>query len=211
MITNYMQLLRRKYSKALDENAMDYIEYAIDGSKRMQTMINDLLFYSRIGNHQDHFERIDALEPLNMAIDNLKEVIELRKADIRIGKIPEIVADRSLMVILFQNLISNAIKFTDDDVYPHIVISSQEKDDEFLFSINDNGIGIEQKDLSDIFNIFKMLHSSEEYPGTGMGLAMCKRITDKHKGKIWASSDKKKGSIFYFTIPKISGVLDRNE
>ncbi|HPR42526.1 MAG TPA: PAS domain S-box protein [Candidatus Methanofastidiosa archaeon] len=201
MVTNYLQLLKRKYVKDLDENAIDYIEFAVDGSKRMQALINDLLVYSRIGSHELNLEEFNAIEPLNIAIGNLGDIVEGRKADIRIGGMPEIYADKSLVALLFQNLLSNAIKFTEKDKYPRVDINSQVKGDKVIFSIKDNGIGIDEKYMSTIFKIFKRLHTRDEYPGTGLGLAMCKRVVERHKGSIWAKSEKEKGSIFYFSIP----------
>ena len=200
MITSFLQLLHKRYSNELDEDANEFINYAVDGAKRMNDMINDLLEYSRIGNKERKFEYLQSEKILETAMINLKQSIEDSNANITHDPLPLIYANEHMMIQLFQNLIGNAIKYCGKED-PTIHISADNKDDEYLFSIMDNGIGIDQKHLDRIFTIFQRLHSRDEYDGTGIGLAISKRILQEHRGKIWVESELGKGSIFYFTIP----------
>ncbi len=166
----------------------------------MQELIKDLLEYSQVGTKEANFKSIDCSFVLDKVIGNLQATIEKSNAVITYDKLPSVMADTSQMSSLFQNLISNAIKFRGEEA-PRIHISAERKGDEWVFSIRDNGIGIDPKDSERIFVMFQRLHGSADYPGTGIGLAICKRIIERHGGRIWVESKIGKGSTFYFTIP----------
>lgn len=200
MVTSYLQLLENRYKDKLDQDAKDFISFAVDGSNRMRSLIHSLLEYSRI-NRVKAFEIIDVNLLLKEVLENLSTSIKENNATIKIADLPKINGDPILINQLFQNLIQNAIKFRDART-PEIDISCKEEKDEYLFSVKDNGIGIQKEYIDKIFIIFKRLHSKEEYPGTGMGLAICKKIVERHGGKIWVESEFGKGSTFYFTIKK---------
>ncbi len=200
MISSYLQLLERRYKGQLDADADDFIFYAVDGAKRMQELINDLLSYSRVQTRGKPFEPTDAEQILDLTLKNLQTAIEESAAEITHDPLPTVVVDEVQMVQVFQNLIGNAIKFR-GDAPPRIHVSAETKANEWIFSIRDNGIGIELQYADKIFGIFQRLHGTREYPGTGIGLAVCKRIVERHGGRIWFDSEPGKGSTFYFTIP----------
>ncbi len=200
MIISFLQLLKDNYKEDLDQNANDYINYAIDGAKRMDMMINDLLEYSRISSQEREFEYINSEKILETVLLNLKPAIDDVHAIITHDPLPLIYANEQQIIQLFQNLISNAIKYRGKEI-PRIHIFVENVDDEYIFSVKDNGIGIDKKNLERIFTIFQRLHTKEEYEGTGIGLAISKKILQKHRGKIWAESEQGKGTTFYFTIP----------
>jgi PAS domain S-box-containing protein len=201
MVASYTQLLAQRYQDQLDDRARKYINYAVDGAVRMQLLINDLLAYSRIGTRGKQLELTDAHAVLGEAINNLKMNIDEAKAIITNDELPKVRADASQFVQLFQNLISNAVKFREDE-RPHVHISARDEGREWLFSVRDNGIGIDRQHADKVFVIFQRLHTKEKYPGSGMGLAICKKIVDRHSGRIWFESEIGKGTTFYFTIPK---------
>ncbi len=201
MISSYLQLLERRYAGKLDSDADDFINYAVDGANRMQTMINDLLTYSRVCTRGKDFSPTNSEEVLETSITNLQLAIEDSNADVTHDSLPTIIADESQLIQLFQNIIGNAVKFHGEEK-PRTHISAEEKDDEWLFSVKDNGIGMNPDDHERIFKIFNCLHNKSEYPGTGIGLSVCKKIVERHGGRIWVESELGKGSTFYFTIPK---------
>jgi light-regulated signal transduction histidine kinase (bacteriophytochrome) len=203
MITSFLQLLKIKYEDNLDENANDYINYAVDGAKRMDVMINDLLEYSRVGSKERKFEYLLAEDIVDTVLTNLKTLIEEKNAIVTYDPLPVIYANEYQMIQLFQNLITNGIKYCTKKI-PRINISVIVKDDEYVFSVKDNGIGIDKAHLKRIFTIFQRLHTRDEYDGSGIGLAISKKILQKHRGKIWAESETGKGSTFYFTLPNHS-------
>ena len=203
MITSFLQLLEHRYKDQLDQNANEFIEFAVEGAKRMDKMINDLLDYSRIGNQEREFEYLQSEKLLKTVLINLKSTIEDSNASITHDTLPLIFANEQMMIQLFQNLISNSIKYHGEK-NPEIHISADNVDDEYIFAVKDNGIGIDQNHLERIFTIFKRLHTREEYEGTGIGLAIVKKIVQKHRGKIWAESEQGKGTTFYFTLPNQS-------
>ena len=200
MVASFVQLLAKRYKGKLDSDADEFIKYAVDGANRMQKMINDLLLYSRVETRGKPFTPTDCEKVLEKVIVNLKMSIEESGAVITHDKLPIVMADESQLIQLFQNLISNAIKFCDKNP-PRIHISAERREKDWLFSVKDNGIGIEPEHTERIFQIFQRLHSREEYPGTGIGLAICKKIVERHGGHIWVKSKLGEGSIFYFTIP----------
>jgi len=202
VVAGFIKLLAKRYKDKLDTKADEFINLTLEGINRMDTLIKDLLAYSQIGTKGKTFKPTDCAKVLENALANLKTAIEENNANITYDNLPVVMADATKLVSLFQNLIANAIKFKSNQK-PHIHISSKKNNSEWLFSIKDNGIGIDPKDAERIFIIFQRLHSKSEYPGTGIGLAICKRIVEQHGGKIWVESEKGKGSTFYFTIPYI--------
>ncbi len=202
MISSFTQLLERRYKDKLDKDAIDFIDFAVDGSNRMQKLINDLLQYSRVTMRGKEFKEVDAHSVLGQAINNLQQSIVEAGAIVTNDDLPVIKVDESQFERVFQNLIDNAIKFRREEAHPNIHISVQEKGPEWLFSLHDNGIGIDMQYKERIFTIFQRLHSKKDYPGTGIGLSICKRIIQRHDGSIWFESEQGKGTTFYFTIPK---------
>lgn len=197
-VTSYVQLLERRYKDKLDDDANDFIAFAVDGSNRMRVLIQSLLEYSRV-NSKRPFEELDLNVFMKTILINLNESIKENNVKINVNPLPKIFGDPILMNQLFQNLLSNAIKFK-GEVPPEIAISCEKKEDKFLFSIKDNGIGIEKEYHDKIFVIFQRLQDKGKYSGTGIGLAICKKIVERHGGKIWVESELGKGTTFYFTI-----------
>lgn len=202
MVTNFTQLLSKQYGDKLDANAKEYIYYAVDGAKRMYDLINGLLDYSRIHTKGKEFKLVDLNTILKDTIENLSLIIEERKTEIKSDNLPTVLADESQMVQLFQNLIANSIKFSRET--PMITISSKSEKNHHKISFSDRGIGIDPQYFERIFQIFQRLHHRNEFQGTGIGLAICKRIVERHGGNIWVESEPGKGSTFHFTIPQIS-------
>ena len=201
MITSFLQLLQRRYKDKLDEDANEFIGFAVDGAKRLDNMTNDLLSYSRITSSKRHIQVVDFEQVLAETLQNLKIPIEETNAVITYDHLPTMLGDAKLKVQLFQNIIGNALKYRSQKT-PEIHISAIKKNDHYLFSIKDNGIGMSQDHLKKIFTIFQRLHTQEEYEGTGIGLAIAQKIVHQQGGKIWAESELGKGTTFYFTIPK---------
>jgi len=201
MVASYTQLLAQRYEGQLDEKAKKYIDYAVDGAVRMQRLINDLLTYSRIGTQGRQPEPIDTHSVLGEACRNLQTAIEESGAMVTDEDLPTMPADAGQILQLFQNLIGNAIKFHGADP-PRVHVSAQDLGREWCFSVNDNGIGMESQYADRVFVIFQRLHTQQEYPGTGIGLAVCKRIVERHGGRIWLESRPGEGSTFFFTVPK---------
>ena len=204
MVSSFTQLLARRYKDKLDADADDFIAYAVDGANRMQRLISDLLMYSRVGTRGRPFEPCDLHSILGEVLVNLQPTIGESHAIITNDGLPAVMADPTQLVQLFQNLISNAVRFRGDDA-PRIHISVQEKPAEWLFSVRDNGIGIAPEYRERIFAIFQRLHPQSHAQGTGIGLAICKRIVERHGGKLWVESEPGRGSTFYFTISKGKG------
>lgn len=203
MVASYTQLLAERYEEQLDDKAKKFIEYAVDGAVRMQRLILDLLTFSRVTTSGSKFQLVDSNVALGMAIAGLGESIRESDALVTNDELPQVMADQTQLAQVFQNLISNAIKFRDQKP-PLIHISARADGPNWLFSVEDNGIGIDLQYKDKIFVIFQRLHTREEYPGTGIGLALCQRIVNRHGGEIWFDSNPGKGSTFYFTIPKIT-------
>ena len=199
MVTSYVQLLARRYKGKLDGEADEFIGFAVDGATRMQQLINDLLTYSRVGTKGREFEPIDCEIILGQAFENLQIAIEEKKAIVTHDPLPTILADNVQLGQLFQNLIGNAIKFQGPEP-PHVHVSASRNENGWIFSVRDNGIGIAPEYAERIFVIFQRLHTREKYPGTGIGLAVCKKIVERHGGRIWVESQPGKGATFYFTL-----------
>jgi len=200
MVSSYMQLLSRRYRSKLDKDADEFIDFAVDGAKRMQILINDLLAYSRVGTRSREFEQVDCTAILGMALVNLFSVIEESGAVITHDTLPSIMADKIQLEQLFQNLIGNAIKFRGNKM-PQVHVSALRDGDAWRFSVVDNGIGIAPPYQERIFEIFQRLHGRNEFSGTGIGLAICKKIVERHGGRIWVESEEGNGSTFSFSIP----------
>jgi PAS domain S-box-containing protein len=200
MITNYLQLIERRYKGKLDKDADEFIDFAVDGAIRLDVMITDLLHYSRVGTQAKEFELTDVNGIISNVIADLQVQIQEARAIINYENLPSIMADKNQISQLFQNLLSNAIKFRQKDKPPMIDIAAKDQGGEWLFSVSDNGIGMDMQYKDKLFIVFKRL-VSKEYPGTGIGLAISKKIVERHKGKIWVESKLGEGSVFYFTIP----------
>ncbi|MEA1905913.1 MAG: ATP-binding protein, partial [Euryarchaeota archaeon] len=196
MVSSYVQLLKRRYAGKLDSDADDFIGFAVDGAKRMQTLIQDLLIYSRVGTRGKPFEPTNCENVLSQALMNLKVTIDENDAVVTHDPLPTVAADSSQLAQIFQNLIGNAIKFRGEDV-PRVHVAAERKEGEWLFSVADNGIGIEKEFFERIFVIFQRLHNMDEYSGTGIGLAVCKKIVERHDGRMWVESEQGKGATFY--------------
>lgn len=200
-VSSYVQLLQKRYKEKLDKDANEFINYAVEGAKRMYTLINDLLTYSRIGSNHNALKKVNFQNVISIVIKNLEKLIHENKARINIiSEMPVIAANEFQMVELFQNLISNAIKFKKSNIPVIIEIFAKHKKDAWLFSVKDNGIGIAEEYSERIFGIFQRLHGRDTYPGTGIGLAICKKIVEQHGGQIWVESKLGEGSVFYFTL-----------
>jgi len=220
-ISSYVQLIQKRYIDKLDESAQEFIKFVVDGAERMKLLINDLLSYSRIGNKKESFTEVNSGHVISIVLNNLHAAISESGAKISfdpdIKDFPVIVADQGQLLELFQNLMSNALKFIKSDkplikiaakkltpVLARKIIENQKIDQAvWLFSVSDNGIGIPHEFLDKIFVLFQRLHGKGEYPGTGIGLTICKKIVERHGGKIWVESEEGKGSTFNFTIPVI--------
>ena len=200
-VASFTQLLQKRYKDKLDKDANEFIQFAVDGATKMQHLIKDLLMFSRVGTRGKHFAEIDMNLVLKEVLDSLSMAIKETSAEVTYNHLPTIVGDDSQMMQLLQNLVANAIKFHGDDP-PRIHVTGKKKANEWVFSVKDNGIGIDSNYFDKIFIIFQRLHKAGEYKGTGIGLAVCKKIAQRHSGKIWVTSKPGKGSTFYFTIRK---------
>ncbi len=201
MVTSFTQLLERRYGDKLDTDGKEFVHFAVDGASRMKNLIDGLLSYSRVLTHSKKQDILNIEKVLNDLVTDLSFIIEENKAKIIYDNLPVINADKNQIYQLFQNLITNGLKYRSAE-NPVIKISAKEENSEWLFEVADNGIGIDKKFFDKIFVIFQRLHSRDKYDGTGIGLAISKRIVERLGGKIWVESELNKGSSFYFTIPK---------
>ena len=202
MITLYSQLLEKRYKNRLDEDADDFIEYIVENAKRMKYLIDDLLEYSRVTSTAKEFKNIDLEKVLEKILSNLSMLIVENNVDVTHDPLPTIFADKNQMMQVLENLITNAIKFRSKKS-PKIDVSAQRDEKEWIFAVKDNGIGINPKHQEQIFEVFKRLHTREQYAGTGIGLSIAQKIIERHNGRMWVESELGKGSTFYFTIPNI--------
>ena len=202
MIGSYTQLLERRYGDKLDSDAREFMDFIVDGATRMKQLIEDLLAYSRVGTRGKELRVVQAQGALERALINLRASIEASGATVTHDALPEVNADDTQLTQLLQNLVGNAIKFRKQDEAPRIHVGVQDAGDEWRFSVADNGIGIEPQYFERIFMVFQRLHTRDEYAGTGIGLAICKKVVDRHHGRIWVESVPGKGSTFVFTLPK---------
>jgi signal transduction histidine kinase len=199
-VASFCQALERRYRGQLDERADQYIDFAVDGAKRMQILINDLLAFSRVGRSGAERELVDLGDVLAEARRSLSATLAETAATVLADDLPRVRGERTLLVSLFQNLISNAVKFRDAES-PVIRLSARREHDLWHFSCSDNGIGIDPEYADRIFVIFQRLHTKEAYPGTGIGLAMCRKIVEYHGGQMWLDPDHSPGAQFQFTLP----------
>jgi light-regulated signal transduction histidine kinase (bacteriophytochrome) len=200
MVVGYAQLLARRYQGKLDQNADEFIEFLVDGAHRMQDLISALLVYSRVGRRRVELEATDSQAALGQALANLQAAIEESGGAVTSAELPRVVADQMQLGQLFQNLIGNAIKFR-GAAPPLVHVSAEHVGKEWVFCVRDNGIGIAPEHARQVFLIFQRLHNRSEYAGAGIGLAICKKIIDRHGGRIWVEPRPEGGSAFFFTLP----------
>jgi light-regulated signal transduction histidine kinase (bacteriophytochrome) len=198
-VSGFARLLQKRYKEKLDAEADEYISHIVEGTGRMQHLIKDLLEYARVGTSSKPLVQVDVNFIIEKALANLMFEITESRAVITADTLPTVSADDTRLIQLFQNLVGNAIKYRSNT--PHIHISAERKDGEWLFRISDNGIGIEPRQFERIFQIFQRLHTREEYSGTGIGLAICKKIVERLGGRIWVESKPGEGATFFFTLP----------
>lgn len=213
MVASFTQLLAKRYAGQLDEKADRYIHYAVDGATRMQQLIADLLAYSRAGSKALDLRSTDCGTVVVGSLRNLKTAIDESAACVTWDPLPICMADPLQLSQVFQNLLGNAIKFR-GELPPQIHISAEDHGADWLFSVADNGIGIEPRHAESVFQVFQRLHGKEKYPGTGIGLALVKTVVERHGGKIWVESEVGVGSSFRFTLPKLQqngGDLERKQ
>jgi PAS domain S-box-containing protein len=200
VISGFLQLLQHRYAGKLGSDADEYIRYAVDGAGRMRNLIRDLLEYSRVGRRGRPFAPTDCGAIMQTVIGNLQPAIVEKQGRVLCEPLPTVMGDSTELTQLFQNIIANAIKFRGPQP-PEVRVSAQQREHEWVFRVHDNGIGIDPKDFQRIFIIFQRLHGPEEYPGTGIGLALCKKIVERHGGRIWVESTPGSGTTFHFTLP----------
>lgn len=200
MVASYLKLIEKRYKDKLDKDGHEFIDFAVDGAKRMQGLIQDLLMYSRVSTKGKLFEPTECQTVYEKAIKNLEISIDEYKANVTRDDLPQVLADEGQLMQLFQNLIGNSLKFCKDRT-PEVHVSAKQEGNSWIFGIKDNGIGVAPEHQERIFQIFQRLHNREEYEGTGIGLAVCKKIVERHGGKIWVESKVGKGTTFWFTIP----------
>ena len=206
MVSSYLSLLEKRYGAALDDEAKEYIGFAVDGAQRMNDLVDGLLTYSRIDRSTNPFELVDLEEVFEIVTTNLEVSIRDTGTTITRDRLPEIMGDRRQMIQLFQNLISNALKFQNGNV-PRLLISVLAVGNGWRIAVTDNGIGISPEQSERVFQMFRRLHTRDEYPGNGMGLAISKKIVERHGGKIWFESEPGQGTTFFFTLPIARKVL----
>lgn len=201
VISGYTQLLQRRYGDKLDATAQEYIASSLDSTKRLQQLIDDLLTFSRVSSRAKSFATVDLKDVLQVTISNLSALIDETQAQIIASALPNVTGDKTQIIQLFQNLLANALKFRRPDMAPEVHISASRDGDFWRITVADNGIGIAAHHAEKIFVIFQRLHSREKYPGTGIGLAICKKIIERHGGKIWLDTSVAQGATFHFTLP----------
>lgn len=205
MVRSYSQLLEKRLAGKLDGVAREFLGYVINGGKLMQKMLEDLMYYLREGANQEELQEVDLDKVMGQVLFLLKSSIEETKASVTFGRLPVVMANKSQMMHLMQNLVGNAIKFRRDEP-PRVSVTCEAAQGEYIFKVSDNGIGVDPKFSERVFKIFQRLHSREEYPGTGVGLALCKKIVENHGGRIWLESEPGKGTAIYFSVTRRSAV-----
>ena len=201
MVASFTQLLAKRYAGKLDAKADEYIQYTVGGARRMQQLITDLLALSRVGTGGGEFRDVPLEDVMSDVLLNLGPAIQESGAEVAADSLPTVFADRGQMTQLFQNLIGNAIKFRGAEL-PRVEISAVETGDEWTISVRDIGIGIAPEHSERVFQIFQRLHTRDRYPGTGIGLAVCRKIVERHSGKIWLDTSPGGGTTFHFTLHK---------
>jgi light-regulated signal transduction histidine kinase (bacteriophytochrome) len=202
MVASYLQLIERRYQDQLDKDGVEFIGYAVDGAKRMQSLINDLLLFARIGTKGNAFAAVDCNAVMAKVLHDLHLAIEESGANVVLGELPAVQGDDVLLAQLFRNLLGNALKFR-SEAPPQVEVRARRADAEqsWEFVVRDNGIGIEPRYFDQIFRLFHRLHTRTAYPGNGIGLSVCKKIVERHGGQIWVQSQAGHGTAFSFTIP----------
>jgi light-regulated signal transduction histidine kinase (bacteriophytochrome) len=203
-VASFCQLLQKRYQGLLDERGEQYIEFAVDGAKRMQVLINDLLSFSRVGRKPGEHVVVPAGELVGGALANLEVALALNRGKVTYDDLPEVRVEPALLTAVFQNLIGNALKFH-GEAPPEVRVTADREGDDWVFAVRDNGIGVEAEYAERVFALFQRLHTRSAYPGTGIGLAMCRRIVEYHGGRIWLDTDgdtgAETGATFRFTLP----------
>jgi len=202
MVSSYVQLFEKRYAGQVDPQAKKYIDYAVEGAKRMQALIGGLLEFSRVGRVDEPFGPVDTGAALDQALLNLRSAIDESHAAVTRGPLPTVTGNSGRLAQVFQNLIGNAIKFRRPDQAPSIHVSALPRAKDWLLAVRDNGIGIDPQYVDRIFVIFQRLHTRAEYPGTGIGLSICKKVIERHGGRIWVESQPGAGTTFLFTLPR---------
>ncbi len=210
MISNYVKMLDRRYAATFDDKAREYMGFVTSGADRMSEMITAILAYSRLGHQGSNFTETESDVSLHNALAILKRKIKEAKASITEGHLPKVMSNAEQLTQLFQNLLGNALKFRSDKRSPTVHVSAVESEHEWTFAVADNGIGMEAEHFEKIFQLFQRLNAASEYPGTGIGLATCKKIVEHHGGRIWVESQLDVGSTFYFTLPKSALISTRS-
>jgi light-regulated signal transduction histidine kinase (bacteriophytochrome) len=201
MVSSYVQLFEKRYHGQVDEQADKYIRYAVEGAKRMQALIGGLLEYSRVGRQEEPTSNVDTEAALAHALSNLRSALEESRAEVTQDALPAVLGNGAQIAQVFQNLVSNAVKFRRAECVPRVHVSAERQDGTWRFGVRDNGIGIDPQYTERIFVIFQRLHTRAEYPGTGIGLSICKKVIERHGGRIWVDSKPGEGTTFFFTLP----------
>ncbi len=209
MVASFTQLLAERYQGKLGADADEFIGYAVDGARRMQVLVNDLLAYSRVGTRAKEFVTVNCERVLQTVLANLEKTLEESGGQVTHNLLPAVQGDETQLWQVLQNLVGNALKFHGSEP-PRVHVSAQEINGQWRFSVRDNGIGLDPQQAERIFLLFQRLHTRAEYPGTGMGLAISKKIVERHGGRIWVESEPGKGSTFYFSLP-MKGVTHGSE
>jgi len=199
-ISGFLELLRMDYSDKLDAQANNYINRTLAASARLSEMVDDLLVFTKLGTRMRPFQNIDLRQVLDAVVDNLDAIITQTGAKVTAGTLPTVAVDDVQIAIVLQNLIDNAIKYRSDRP-PKVLVDSKKRGKEWVISVSDNGIGIDSKDIDKLFDMFVRLHARDKYPGTGIGLAICRKVVENHGGRVWVESELGKGSKFFFTLP----------
>jgi light-regulated signal transduction histidine kinase (bacteriophytochrome) len=202
MVSSYMQLFEKRFVGQVDPQAKKYIDYAVEGAKRMQALIGGLLEFSRVGRIDEPFGPVNTEAALDQALLNLRSAIDENGAVVTHDPLPIVTGNSGRLAQVFQNLVGNAIKFRRPDQPPSIHVSAVPRGNEWLLAVKDNGIGIEAQYVDRIFVIFQRLHTRSKYPGTGIGLSICKKVIERHGGRIWVESQPGAGATFLFTLPR---------
>ena len=200
-VSTYAELLTRRYKNKLDAEAVDFLDLIVKGGRRMSALVQDLLTYARVQTEMDRLSSYSLDQDIETALTQLQGLIAESQAVVTHDPLPTIQVDQGQMVRLFQNLIGNALKYRKPDVPPVIHVSAQQQDSMWMITVQDNGIGFDAQDAKQIFSPFKRLHAEQDYPGSGVGLAICRRIVERHGGRIWADSQPGQGASFHFTLP----------
>jgi light-regulated signal transduction histidine kinase (bacteriophytochrome) len=204
MVSNHLQLLSRRYRGRLDQDADEFIDFALEGANRLKSLITDILAYSRVGKRDRRLAPVEMASIFARMMETYGPIVEDCRGSLTHDDLPAIQGDEEQMIQLLQNLIDNSIKFRSKEP-PRIHVGARQLSERLLFFVRDNGIGIDPQYTGRVFAIFQRLHSRDDYPGTGIGLAICRKIIERHGGHIWVDSEPGKGATFYFTLPPVQG------